>query len=102
MNSEPISVATRLWARQCELSDRLDLLPVLPENDEDPGAERLRAITERELDEIDAALAQIAAGTYGVCELCDEPIDDSRLAIQPQSTLCESCAPFEFNEEQRA
>ena len=100
MNSEAISVATRLWARQCELSDRLDLLPVLPENDEDAGAERLRAITERELDEIDAALAQIAAGTYGLCELCGERIDDSRLSLQPHTTLCESCAPF-VNEEQR-
>lgn len=38
--------------------------------------------------EIDAALARIDAGTYGLCERCGEPIDADRLEALPWATLC--------------
>ena len=40
------------------------------------------------LTEIDAALARIDAGTYGVCERCGKPIDEERLEALPWATLC--------------
>jgi DnaK suppressor protein len=37
------------------------------------------------------ALGRIAAGTYGVCESCGEPIGKARLQVFPRATLCMSC-----------
>lgn len=37
------------------------------------------------------ALARIAAGTYGACESCGEPIGKARLQVFPRATLCMSC-----------
>ncbi len=44
-----------------------------------------------ELREIDAALARIAAGTYGVCEDCGESIDRARLDAAPTAARCVDC-----------
>lgn len=38
--------------------------------------------------EIDAALAQIDAGTYGTCAVCGSAIPEERLAAIPYATLC--------------
>jgi RNA polymerase-binding protein DksA len=43
---------------------------------------------EQVLEQIDAALARIEAGTYGVCEVCGEPIPEERLEARPWATLC--------------
>lgn len=43
----------------------------------------LVAQEQTELAEVDAALARIRAGTYGVCELTGEPIDRERLRAVP-------------------
>ena len=45
-----------------------------------------------ELRRIEAALARIDSGDYGYCFACDEPIPQSRLAIDPAATLCVGCA----------
>ena len=37
------------------------------------------------------ALARIAAGTYGSCESCGNPIGKLRLQAFPRATLCLSC-----------
>jgi DnaK suppressor protein len=37
------------------------------------------------------ALARIDAGTYGVCESCEQPIGKARLQAFPRATLCVSC-----------
>ena len=39
------------------------------------------------LSKIDAALARIASGTYGYCEVTDEPIGLRRLEARPTATL---------------
>jgi RNA polymerase-binding protein DksA len=44
--------------------------------------------SEQVLAEIDAALARIDAGTYGVCERCGRPIAEERLEALPWATLC--------------
>ena len=40
------------------------------------------------LADIDAALAKVAAGTYGLCEVCGEPIPDGRLEARPTARTC--------------
>jgi len=46
----------------------------------------------RHLAEMDAALARWAAGCYGVCERCAEPIGELRLTARPAARVCISCA----------
>ncbi|MCK9794448.1 TraR/DksA C4-type zinc finger protein [Isoptericola sp. 4D.3] len=38
--------------------------------------------------ELLAALDRVAAGTYGVCEVCGRPIADARLEVRPAATRC--------------
>lgn len=40
------------------------------------------------LDEIEAALIRIEDGSYGVCEICGEPIGAERLSAIPWARLC--------------
>ncbi len=46
---------------------------------------------EQHLAHIDAALARIEAGTYGICENCGKPIGVERLEALPWATLCIDC-----------
>lgn len=43
------------------------------------------------LQKIEAALGKIEAGTYGVCEGCEEPIEMKRLEVRPVAELCIRC-----------
>jgi len=40
---------------------------------------------EDQLTEVNAALSRIANGTYGICEVCKEPIEKERLEANPSS-----------------
>jgi RNA polymerase-binding transcription factor len=40
----------------------------------------------------DAALERLAAGRYGVCDRCGQPIGEDRLAARPAATTCIRCA----------
>lgn len=44
------------------------------------------------VDQIDAALARLDAGTYGQCESCGRPIHPERLATLPYTIHCVDCA----------
>ena len=54
--------------------------------------EGLRGAAERELLEIDAALARSASGAYGMCVSCGRPIPAARLEARPDATRCVACA----------
>ena len=49
---------------------------------------RSRRTRSRCSQQIDAALARIEAGTYGICERGDKPIAEERLEARPWATLC--------------
>jgi len=45
----------------------------------------------RELAEIDIALGKIGQGTYGICEMCEEPIGHARLEVKNFARYCITC-----------
>jgi RNA polymerase-binding transcription factor DksA len=44
------------------------------------------------LADLDSALDRLAAGTYGTCERCGEPIPAGRLEARPAAATCVACA----------
>ncbi len=50
------------------------------------------------LEKVDTALEKIEAGTYGICDDCDEPIPEERLEALPHATLCIQCKKKEEKE----
>lgn len=51
----------------------------------------LRDHNEQHLAAIDAALARLEAGTYGLCTSCHRPIAVERLEARPWAALCIDC-----------
>jgi RNA polymerase-binding protein DksA len=43
------------------------------------------------LAQIDQVLARIAAGKYGICDNCGQPIARERMEANPHATLCIQC-----------
>lgn len=43
---------------------------------------------EEQLDEVDRALAKMDDGTYGLCEVCHQPIAEARLEAMPATRFC--------------
>jgi DnaK suppressor protein len=57
------------------------------------AVDRLAAVSTQEallamLDEVRRARRLVAEGTYGICEVCGEPIPEGRLEARPWSTRC--------------
>ena len=69
-----------------EESGEGDTLAVERERDLAISAEKRAAI-----EEIDAALARLADGTYGICESCGKKIKKERLEALPAAALCVDC-----------
>jgi RNA polymerase-binding protein DksA len=55
-------------------------------------ASALREQARTRLDDIDAALERLAAGTFGTCERCGRPIAVARLEARPAARTCIDCA----------
>jgi RNA polymerase-binding protein DksA len=47
---------------------------------------------QHDLAEIEAALRRLDEGTYGVCEVCGDPIGEGRLDARPAARWCIGCA----------
>jgi len=60
------------------------------ENDE--VLDRLDEAGREKLLQIDATLARLEKGEYGVCESCGSPINPARLEALPYTSLCVKCA----------
>jgi DnaK suppressor protein len=57
------------------------------------AVDRLAAVSAQEhllavLDDVRRARQRLADGTYGACEVCDEPIPEGRLEARPWATRC--------------
>jgi len=52
---------------------------------------RIRDRERKLLAKIKDAIERIKAGTYGICEMCDEEISVPRLEARPVTTLCVRC-----------
>ena len=93
-----------LWARldadeASVLSDRAD---ATADDEHDPEGstlsgewQRVDALRRSVLDEraeVDAALARMDAGTYGICVVCGDVIAPGRLEARPMATTCIDCA----------
>lgn len=48
----------------------------------------LAASLQEQLDAVEAALAKLDEGTYGLCERCRQPIAAARLEAMPASRFC--------------
>ena len=56
--------------------------------------EKRLALEKRLLDqlaEVDHALQKFEGGTYGLCDVCGQPIPPARLEALPQANLCLNC-----------
>ena len=62
------------------------------ERQNDEVIEALEQAGERELAQINRALARIEGGEYGQCRECGEAIAEARLEALPFSDLCIACA----------
>jgi DnaK suppressor protein len=60
---------------------------------------RLRGREKSLLSKLDLALKKIEEGTFGICEICDEPIGKKRLEARPETTLCIKCKEDQEREE---
>jgi DnaK suppressor protein len=77
-----------LAAEKDELPDPIDRAA----REEDVREElRLRDRDRKLASKIEAALARIAEGTFGMCDGCGGAIDPARLRARPMTTLCISC-----------
>lgn len=72
------------WQRESALADTVTSVP-------DPVAVTLSAQLLRTIDEIDAALARIDAGTFGRCLSCGIDIPAERLQLRPFAAACVPC-----------
>jgi DnaK suppressor protein len=45
----------------------------------------------KELNEIELALDKIREGTYGICEMCEDPIGKDRLEVKNFARFCITC-----------
>ena len=60
---------------------------------------RLRGREKSLLSKLDHALKKIEDGTFGICEICDEPIGKKRLEARPETSLCIKCKEDQEREE---
>ncbi len=54
-------------------------------------AERLAAVYQRELSDIETVLRRIRTGSFGYCRACHQAIEPSRLERYPRAEFCQSC-----------
>ena len=82
------------------VNDELDQLSSLELNDEGDHASvsnnsMIESVIvkqqEKELEEIDRALAKIENGEYGICEMCEDQIGFQRLKVKPHAIYCIDC-----------
>jgi len=46
---------------------------------------------EKQLKDVNKALANVESGSYGICKHCGQPIEEQRLLARPVSSSCVAC-----------
>ena len=60
---------------------------------------RLRGREKSHLAKLNLALRKIDDGTFGICEVCEEPIGKKRLEARPETGLCIQCKENQERDE---
>lgn len=63
--------------------------PLTVERDQ---VQSLSFLARQRLEEVEAAIRRLEAGSYGACRTCRRPIPRARLDALPEATQCVSCA----------
>jgi len=73
---------------KCEINDDGDFAAASMDSGRDY---QIYLNQKKELAEIEEALKRIEEGNYGICKMCDEPIQEERLKIKPYAKYCIIC-----------
>ena len=74
--------------RELELNDEGDYAAASAETIVDSA---ILVQQRKELNEIELALDKIKIGTFGICEMCEEPIGRERLEVKNFARYCITC-----------
>jgi len=69
-------------------SEAIDLAQAAADRD---TSEALRHLLDELQQDVERALARLAAGSYGICEDCSQSISPERLQVLPEATRCVRC-----------
>lgn len=81
--------------RELELNDEGDFAAASAETIVDSA---ILVQQRKELNEIELALDKIKVGSFGICEMCEEPIAKERLDVKNFARFCITCR--EINEKE--
>ena len=82
--------------RELELNDEGDYAAASAETIVDSA---ILTQQRKELNEIELALDKIKKGSFGICEMCEEPIGRARLEVKNFARFCITCR--EINEKEQ-
>lgn len=93
---QKITLEKQLQESKNNLKDSVDELSTVDNHPADLATElferekdmAIRTHNQEELEKIEKALTKIEEGTYGYCEVCEEPIPYDRLAAIPYTSYC--------------
>jgi RNA polymerase-binding protein DksA len=94
LRDKKVSLAQRIAAIESDLTSArsADFAEQTTERENDEVLEAILVEAKQELNQIEQALQRVKAGTYGICEQCEQPIDLKRLQALPYTTRCINCA----------
>jgi len=84
----------QLQTRKIDSESEAELKDVIDRSDAEEAwftKERMSQHWKLELTRIESALNRIEAGTFGICEECEEEIPLKRLRVRPDAALCLNC-----------
>ena len=81
---------------KCDIKDDLNFASFSLERDTDF---KIYERYKKELEEIDKALKKIEEDRYGICEMCEEEIEEERLKLKPHAKYCIICKEIEEREK---
>ena len=100
-----LGIEQKLIARKAELTQRLhniesdlenprsaDFGEQASERENDEVLDEIGVVGQEELQRINRALIKLQDGSYGICDVCGEPIPAARLEIVPDAERCVACS----------